>query len=79
VSRIVVTHAHIDHYGLAGRLLELTGAEDYQRNYALSETLAHVARLRWSGRVERRIRWDGMYEWYAVPASAGSAAPVGGG
>lgn len=27
VSRVVVTHAHIDHYGLAGRLMELTGAE----------------------------------------------------
>src|SRR4051812_24278395 len=27
VSRIVVTHAHIDHYGLSGRLMELTGAE----------------------------------------------------
>ena len=27
VSRVVVTHAHIDHYGLAGRVLELTGAE----------------------------------------------------
>ncbi len=27
VSRIVVTHAHIDHYGLAGRLMELTGAQ----------------------------------------------------
>src|SRR3954462_8363336 len=27
ISRIFVTHAHIDHYGLAGRLLELTGAE----------------------------------------------------
>jgi glyoxylase-like metal-dependent hydrolase (beta-lactamase superfamily II) len=27
VSRIIVTHAHIDHYGLAGRLMELTGAE----------------------------------------------------
>ena len=27
VARIVVTHAHIDHYGLAGRLLELTGGE----------------------------------------------------
>jgi glyoxylase-like metal-dependent hydrolase (beta-lactamase superfamily II) len=23
----VVTHAHIDHYGLAGRLMEVTGAE----------------------------------------------------
>ena len=27
VSRILVTHAHIDHYGLGGRLMELTGAE----------------------------------------------------
>jgi glyoxylase-like metal-dependent hydrolase (beta-lactamase superfamily II) len=27
VSRIIVTHAHIDHYGLAGRLMELTGAQ----------------------------------------------------
>nr|WP_296070733.1 MBL fold metallo-hydrolase [uncultured Actinoplanes sp.] len=27
VSRVVITHAHIDHYGLAGRLMELTGAE----------------------------------------------------
>jgi glyoxylase-like metal-dependent hydrolase (beta-lactamase superfamily II) len=26
VSRILITHAHIDHYGLAGRLMELTGA-----------------------------------------------------
>ncbi|MGD9528003.1 MBL fold metallo-hydrolase [Pseudonocardia sp.] len=27
VSRILVTHAHIDHYGLAGALMERTGAE----------------------------------------------------
>ena len=27
ISRIIVTHAHIDHYGMAGRLMELTGAE----------------------------------------------------
>lgn len=27
VSRIIVTHAHIDHYGLSGRLMELTGAQ----------------------------------------------------
>ena len=27
VGRVVITHAHIDHYGLAGRLMELTGAE----------------------------------------------------
>ncbi|MDG5486977.1 MBL fold metallo-hydrolase, partial [Mycolicibacterium gadium] len=27
ISRIVVTHAHVDHYGMAGRIMELTGAE----------------------------------------------------
>jgi len=27
VSRIVITHAHIDHYGLAGRLMEMTGCQ----------------------------------------------------
>ena len=27
VSRILITHAHIDHYGLAGALMERTGAE----------------------------------------------------
>jgi glyoxylase-like metal-dependent hydrolase (beta-lactamase superfamily II) len=39
---------------------------DFQRNFALSETLAHVAYLRWSGIVERRVRPDGVYEWYAT-------------
>jgi glyoxylase-like metal-dependent hydrolase (beta-lactamase superfamily II) len=38
----------------------------FQRNLALSETLAHIAYLRWSGRVERRTRPDGVYEWYAT-------------
>jgi glyoxylase-like metal-dependent hydrolase (beta-lactamase superfamily II) len=39
---------------------------DYQRSFALSETLAHIAYLRWSGAVERRTRPDGVYEWYAT-------------
>jgi glyoxylase-like metal-dependent hydrolase (beta-lactamase superfamily II) len=38
----------------------------FQRNLALSETLAHIAYLRWSGRVERRMRADGVYEWYST-------------
>jgi glyoxylase-like metal-dependent hydrolase (beta-lactamase superfamily II) len=38
----------------------------FQRNFALSEALAHIAYLRWSGEVERRVRPDGVYEWYAV-------------
>ena len=27
IAQIIVTHAHIDHYGMAGRLMELTGAK----------------------------------------------------
>jgi glyoxylase-like metal-dependent hydrolase (beta-lactamase superfamily II) len=38
----------------------------FQRNMALSETLAHIAYLRWNGQVERRVRPDGVYEWYAT-------------
>jgi len=37
-----------------------------QRHFALSETLAHIAYLRWSGLVERRTRPDGVYEWYST-------------
>jgi glyoxylase-like metal-dependent hydrolase (beta-lactamase superfamily II) len=46
----------------------------FQRNLALSETLAHIAYLRWSGRVERRMRPDGVYEWYATPGRDGDRA-----
>jgi glyoxylase-like metal-dependent hydrolase (beta-lactamase superfamily II) len=38
----------------------------HQRQLAISETLAHIAYLRWSGLVERRTRPDGVYEWYAT-------------
>lgn len=38
----------------------------HQRQLAISETLAHIAYLRWSGLVERRTREDGVYEWYAT-------------
>jgi glyoxylase-like metal-dependent hydrolase (beta-lactamase superfamily II) len=38
----------------------------HQRQLAISETLAHIAYLRWSGVVERRNRTDGVYEWYAT-------------
>jgi glyoxylase-like metal-dependent hydrolase (beta-lactamase superfamily II) len=37
---------------------------DYQRSFALAETLAHIAYLRHDGLVERRVRADGVYEWY---------------
>lgn len=39
----------------------------FQRNLAVTETLSHIAYLRYSGHVERRIRPGGVYEWYAVP------------
>ena len=48
----------------------------FQRNMALSETLAHVAYLRWSGLVERRTRPDGVYEWYATAAGPAPPAPA---
>jgi len=38
----------------------------HHRAFALSETLAHIAYLRWSGLVERRTRPDGVYEWYST-------------
>ena len=39
----------------------------HQRSFAFAETLAHIAYLRHGGEVERRIRPDGVYEWYAIP------------
>ena len=59
--------------GIADRLFP-QAVLNYQRNYALSETLAHIARLRWSGLVERRTRPDGVYEWYALSPAAGRGA-----
>jgi glyoxylase-like metal-dependent hydrolase (beta-lactamase superfamily II) len=42
----------------------------FQRHFVLSETLAHIAYLRHRGIVERRVRPDGVYEWYATGESA---------
>jgi glyoxylase-like metal-dependent hydrolase (beta-lactamase superfamily II) len=55
---------------IAERLVEkaLLG---FQRNMALSETLAHIAYLRGSGLIERRLRPDGVYEWYAGGPAGG--------
>ena len=38
----------------------------HQRNMALAETLAHIACLRYRGLIERRVRPDGVYEWYSL-------------
>lgn len=38
----------------------------HQRQLAINETLSHIAYLRWSGVVERRVRPDGVYEWYST-------------
>ena len=35
---------------------------------ALAETLAYIAYLRHSGVIQRRVRPEGIYEWYAVPS-----------
>jgi glyoxylase-like metal-dependent hydrolase (beta-lactamase superfamily II) len=51
----------------------------YMRSFALSETLAHIAYLRSAGAVERRIRPDGIYEWYATGGPARGAREDGGG
>jgi glyoxylase-like metal-dependent hydrolase (beta-lactamase superfamily II) len=40
------------------------------RSFTLAETLAHIAYLRADGLVERRIRPDGVYEWYATGKTA---------
>jgi hypothetical protein len=48
---------------IAGRIFA-QALMSYQRSFALSETLAHIAYLRSSGVVERRTRPDGVYEWY---------------
>ena len=42
----------------------------HMRSFALAETLAHIAYLRADGLVERRIRPDGVYEWYATGKTA---------
>jgi glyoxylase-like metal-dependent hydrolase (beta-lactamase superfamily II) len=41
----------------------------YQQHLAIAETLANLAYLRHQGRVERRIRASGDYEWCAVEAA----------
>lgn len=46
--------------------LVATAIVPHQRNMALTETLANIACLRYRGLVERRVRKDGVYEWYAT-------------
>lgn len=38
----------------------------HQRQLAINETLAHIACLRYAGLIERRIRSDGVYEWFST-------------
>ena len=48
----------------------------HQRQLAINETLAHIAYLRWSGLIERRIRPDGVYEWYSTSDASLDVAAV---
>jgi glyoxylase-like metal-dependent hydrolase (beta-lactamase superfamily II) len=63
VSRVMVTHAHIDHYGLAGRLMELTGAE--LSMHAMTDLDCEKYRHPDTARARRRD----TYEDHGVPAS----------
>jgi glyoxylase-like metal-dependent hydrolase (beta-lactamase superfamily II) len=50
----------------------------HQRQLAINETLANIAYLRWAGLIERRIRPDGIYEWYSTsndPLDIGQLLP----
>ena len=38
----------------------------HQRQLAINETLAHIACLRYARLIERRIRPDGVYEWFST-------------
>jgi glyoxylase-like metal-dependent hydrolase (beta-lactamase superfamily II) len=38
----------------------------FQWNLAMAETLAHLAYLQWQGLIERRLRSDGVYEWFST-------------
>ena len=40
IKRIIVTHAHVDHYGLASRVQEISGAKVYLHSWE-AEKLAH--------------------------------------
>ena len=66
IRRIVLTHMHPDHMGLARRLLELTGAK-----LAMHEAEARHLRMVTSS--ERRFPWiDLVYSQASDPQGAGS-------
>ncbi len=60
LQRIVITHAHADHYGLAARLADISGAE----------VLAHAASLPWLGDEDGAHRlafYAEVMVWAGVP------------
>ena len=42
ISHIIITHTHFDHYGLAGKLKEISGAE-----LIFHETESEIIKTRW--------------------------------
>ncbi len=42
------------------------GMASNQRELAVDELFAHIVYLRYSGLIERRVRTDGLYEWFAL-------------
>ena len=51
------------------------GMASHQRELAVDELFAHVVYLRHSDLIERRVRSDGLYEWFARRPSARRRGP----
>ncbi len=63
LDRIVVTHAHVDHFGLAGELVAASGAEVWSHPWDLPTLAAYE-----SDRQERVVFYAALLQEAAVPA-----------
>jgi glyoxylase-like metal-dependent hydrolase (beta-lactamase superfamily II) len=71
IKRVIVTHVHPDHYGMAGRVKEESGCE----------VLVHekdIEFLRWRANELPNTDIDGWFERNGMPPSPGWRASVGG-
>jgi glyoxylase-like metal-dependent hydrolase (beta-lactamase superfamily II) len=71
IKRVIVTHVHPDHYGMAGRVKEESGCE----------VLVHekdIEFLRWRANELPNTDIDGWFERNGMPPSPGRRASVGG-
>lgn len=70
IHQIIITHAHPDHYGLAGWLQEWSGAP-----VRMSPREAELARLVWRGQ-NRAETMVGLFEYSGVPGDVGEKAAL---